>query len=157
MPQLSVLDISRNPLRCDEDLSAAVQWLTDNNVTPTESTRSSNGGSSKRGDYDYEGYATGDTDTVSQWTDLAKKLCDSWEGGPPPRPAPKKPAKKVQSAGAQASAAAQDSAEEGGLPSLPGPFIKFDFSDDVVFSGKQVSDSSDRKTKQSYFRVTLTA
>ncbi|XP_016838257.1 insulin-like growth factor-binding protein complex acid labile subunit isoform X2 [Nasonia vitripennis] len=138
MPQLSVLDISRNPLRCDEDLSAAVQWLTDNNVTPTESTRSSNGEGFKRGDYDYEGYATGDTDAVSQWTDLAKKLCDSWEGGPPPRPAPKKPVKKVQSAGAQASsAAAQDSAEEGGLPSLSGPFIKFDFSDDVVFSGKQ--------------------
>lgn len=139
MPQLSGLDISRNPLRCDEDLSAAIQWLTDKSVTPTESVRGSNGGASKRSDYDYEGYATGESDAVSQWTDLGKKLCDSWEGGPPPRPAPKKPAKKVQSAGAQAAAAAQASAEDGGLPTLPGPFIKFDFSDDVVFSGNKVS------------------
>ncbi|XP_011500414.1 PREDICTED: chaoptin [Ceratosolen solmsi marchali] len=125
MPNLSGLDLSRNPLRCDEDLSAAIQWLTDNNVTPKESVHVT--GSVTKHDYDYEGY--GESEPVTQWSDLAKRLCDSWEGGPPPRPAPRKPAKKSQSAGAQATAAVQESAETG-LPSLPGPFIKFDFSDD---------------------------
>jgi hypothetical protein len=117
MPNLSGLDLSRNPLRCDEDLSAAIQWLTDNNVTPKETTRAT--ASPGKRDYDYEGY--GESEAVSQWSDLAKRLCDSWEGGPPARPAPRKPAKKVQSADAQATTAGQESAETG-LPLLPIPF-----------------------------------
>ena len=142
MPNLQGLDLSRNALRCDEDLSAAVQWLTDNNVTPSESMRAM--GSIRR-DLDYDGASPSEANandggaSVSQWTDLAKKLCDSWEGGPPTRPAPKKPTKKPgQSAGAQATDAAQESAEAA-LPSLPGPFIKFDFSDDSSYNGNKVS------------------
>lgn len=36
MPKLSALDLSHNPLDCDEDFNMAVQWLTDHGITPTE-------------------------------------------------------------------------------------------------------------------------
>lgn len=36
MPKLSGLDLSHNPLDCDEDFNEALQWLTDRGVAPTE-------------------------------------------------------------------------------------------------------------------------
>jgi len=36
MPKLSGLDLSHNPLDCDEEFNQALQWLTDRGVTPTE-------------------------------------------------------------------------------------------------------------------------
>lgn len=35
-PKLSGLDLSHNPLDCDEEFNQALQWLTDRGVTPTE-------------------------------------------------------------------------------------------------------------------------
>ena len=105
MPRLSGLDISRNPLRCDEDLSAAIEYLTDSNVTPTESFHSA--GTPKINE-PYEGYS----EVLSQWTDLAKRLCNKWDGGPPPRPAPRRVNKKPITK------------EQDPLISLPGPFFK---------------------------------
>lgn len=93
VPNLSGLDVSRNPLKCDEDLSAAVQWLADHNVLPTESIRDSSS-NIEYGLQDNHQELTRDVDSDKGWTDLAKRLCDSWEGGPPARPAPKKPSKK---------------------------------------------------------------
>ncbi|KAJ8669910.1 hypothetical protein QAD02_001169 [Eretmocerus hayati] len=152
MPNLSALDLTGNPLRCDEDLSKAVQWLTDNNVTPSESTRAMG---SMRHDYDDEVSANESlgasssssssssalssssssssssvSDTLNQWTNLAKKLCDSWEGGLmlQPRPVPKKTAKKPVSP--VASLPRESTDEETQFEGLPGPYIKFDFGDE---------------------------
>lgn len=38
-PKLSGLDLSRNPLTCDNEFTEAVQYLTDNGVVPTETFR----------------------------------------------------------------------------------------------------------------------
>lgn len=130
MPHLSGLDLSRNPLRCDEDLSVAIQWLNDNNVTPMRSAN--------REDFELPL----DGEPVSQWSDLGKKLCDSWEGGPPPRPAPKKPGKKKPIGGPLLAGVAGKDSNEGGLTGIPGPFIKFDFSDDVSVNEQKVDCAS---------------
>lgn len=131
VPNLSGLDVSRNPLHCDEDLSAAVQWLTDRNVIPTESLRD---GSSAL-EYGYQDpnnqELSSSLDSDKGWTDLAKRLCDSWEGGPPLRPAPKKPTKQPKK-----PVAAKDKDAEEPL----GPFLKFDFGGDEIEITNKVSD-----------------
>lgn len=107
MPKLTGLDISRNPLKCDEELSAAIQWLTDHNVTPIESSHVI--GNIKIPEPD-ENYGEG----LNQWTDLAKRLCDKWDAGPPQRPVPRKSSKKTTTRLEESSV------------SMPGPFIKSD-------------------------------
>lgn len=81
-PKLSGLDLSHNPLNCDEEFNQALQWLTDRGVTPTETLGYVNDFADVDDDADSKG--------ISQWTDLAKIACDGIEDGPPPRQAPGK-------------------------------------------------------------------
>ncbi|XP_015609163.1 insulin-like growth factor-binding protein complex acid labile subunit [Cephus cinctus] len=83
MPKLSGLDISHNPLVCDEEFNQAMQWLLDHGVTPTETLRYI------RNRVNIEDYA--EAQAVGQWSDLAKLICDSLDEGPPPRPVPHRP------------------------------------------------------------------
>lgn len=39
MPKLTGLDLSRNPMDCDNEFNEAVQWLTDHGVSPTETIK----------------------------------------------------------------------------------------------------------------------
>nr|XP_050851752.1 uncharacterized protein LOC127064573 isoform X1 [Vespula vulgaris] len=79
MPKLSALDLSHNPLDCDEDFNMAVQWLTDHGITPTEIRTHSTYGDNM----DYS-----DSEGITQWKDLAKIVCDGVEDGPPSRTIP---------------------------------------------------------------------
>ena len=82
-PKLSGLDASHNPFVCDEELNQAVQWLIGHGVTPTESLRYiSNYGHA-------EDYA--EAEGVTQWTDLARLVCDLEDDGPPSRTIKHKP------------------------------------------------------------------
>ncbi|XP_029051123.1 leucine-rich repeat-containing G-protein coupled receptor 6-like isoform X1 [Osmia bicornis bicornis] len=86
-PKIVSLDLAHNPLDCDVEFNEAVQWLTDHGVTPVETSRYiSNYGN----DDNYQ-----DSDGISQWTDLAKIVCDGINDGPPERPVPRKE-KKVK-------------------------------------------------------------
>ncbi|XP_012135360.1 leucine-rich repeat domain-containing glycoprotein 150 isoform X2 [Megachile rotundata] len=86
-PRIVSLDLARNPLDCDDEFNEAVQWLTDHGVTPVETSRYiSNYGN---GD-NYQ-----DSEGISQWTDLAKVVCDGISDGPPDRVLPHKE-KKVK-------------------------------------------------------------
>ncbi|GAB1863514.1 Insulin-like growth factor-binding protein complex acid labile chain [Camponotus japonicus] len=82
MPKLSGLDLSHNPLDCDEEFNQALQWLTDRGVTPTEMVKYFNDFGNIDDDTDSKG--------ISQWTDLAKIACDGIDAGPPPRRVPSK-------------------------------------------------------------------
>ncbi|XP_050477184.1 toll-like receptor 3 isoform X2 [Bombus huntii] len=85
MPNIVGLDLSYNPLDCDVEFKDAVQWLTDHGVTPLElSSYISNYG-------DSDNYQ--DSEGISQWTDLAKIVCDGISSGPRPRPVPHKETK----------------------------------------------------------------
>lgn len=108
MPKLSGLDLSHNPLDCDEEFNQALQWLTDRGVTPTETLGWANIQvqsaqfiyharilSISNAFYRYANdFVNIDEDVdskgISQWTDLAKIACDGIEDGPPPRPVPSK-------------------------------------------------------------------
>ena len=80
IPKIVGLDLSHNPLDCDDEFNESVQWLTDHGVTPIETMRYvSNYGN---GDSDQ------DPDGISQWTDLAKVVCHDINDGPPERPVP---------------------------------------------------------------------
>ncbi|XP_076686379.1 leucine-rich repeat domain-containing glycoprotein 150 [Andrena cerasifolii] len=80
IPKIVGLDLSHNPLDCDDEFNESVQWLTDHGVTPIETMRYvSNYGN---GDSDQ------DPDGISQWTDLAKVVCNDINDGPPERPVP---------------------------------------------------------------------
>ncbi|XP_016917993.2 leucine-rich repeat-containing G-protein coupled receptor 5 [Apis cerana] len=82
MPSLANLDLSHNPLDCDVEFNEAVQWLTDHGVAPIETSRYiSNYGNTDN----YQ-----DSEGISQWTDLAKVVCDGISSGPRPRPVPRK-------------------------------------------------------------------
>ncbi|XP_029162036.1 insulin-like growth factor-binding protein complex acid labile subunit [Nylanderia fulva] len=81
-PKLSGLDLSHNPLDCDEEFNQALQWLTDRGVTPTETLGYASDFVNVDEDADSKG--------ISQWTDLAKIACDGIDAGPPPRPVPSK-------------------------------------------------------------------
>lgn len=74
-PKISGLDLSHNPFDCDAEFNEAVQWLTDHGVTPKETLKYSS--------YDNDDYS--DSEGISQWTDLAKVVCDGVEDGPPSR------------------------------------------------------------------------
>ncbi|XP_014215385.1 uncharacterized protein LOC106644410 isoform X2 [Copidosoma floridanum] len=118
MPNLSGLDLFGNPLQCDEELSQVMQRLNESNVTPIEAARAM--GSMKH-DFDYDGYSGARrSEPVQQWSDLAN--CDAWIGGPPPRPVPRKSPKPTQASGIDAGESIFDE---------PGPFIKFDLTDDA--------------------------
>lgn len=82
-PKLSGFDISHNPIACDQEFNAVVQWLVDHGVSPTETLRYM----SNYGDADDYSEPEG----FGQWTDLAKVICDSVEAGPPPRNPPRRP------------------------------------------------------------------
>ncbi|CAK9801615.1 Insulin-like growth factor-binding protein complex acid labile subunit [Anthophora quadrimaculata] len=76
-PKLVSLDLSRNPLDCDVEFNEAIQWLTDYGVTPFESSSYiSNYGNNDN----YQ-----DSEGISQWTELAKVVCDDINDGPPDR------------------------------------------------------------------------
>lgn len=76
MPKISAIDISHNPLDCDQDFHLAIQWLTDHGVTPIERpTHSSHS--------DIVEFS--ESDGISKWIDLAKIVCDGIEDGPPSR------------------------------------------------------------------------
>ena len=107
MPKLSGLDVSRNPLRCDEQLTSAIQWLTEHNVTPTESLHVLGG---PKVNDPYDGFG----ENVNQWMDLAKRICDKWDGGPVSRPSPRKVPKKTN---------LNNKVKDSPI-SLPGPFLK---------------------------------
>ena len=82
IPNIAGLDLSHNPLDCDVEFNESVQWLTDHGVTPVETSRYvSNYGN---------GDSEQDPDGISQWTDLAKVVCDDINDGPPERPVPHK-------------------------------------------------------------------
>ncbi|XP_076178791.1 leucine-rich repeat domain-containing glycoprotein 150 isoform X1 [Ptiloglossa arizonensis] len=76
-PKIFGLDLSHNPLNCDDEFNEAIQWLTDQGVTPMESLKNGNNYGNA------EHYL--DSDGISQWTDLAKKVCDGINDGPPDR------------------------------------------------------------------------
>ncbi|KAK9310620.1 hypothetical protein QLX08_000161 [Tetragonisca angustula] len=81
-PKLVSLDLSHNPIDCDLEFNDAIQWLTDHGVTPIETSKYiSNYGN---GD-NYQ-----DSEGISQWTDLAKIVCEGVSTGPRPRPVPHK-------------------------------------------------------------------
>lgn len=87
-PKISGLDLSRNPLDCDPEFNEAIQWLTDHGVTPKETLKYSS----------YDNDDDSESDGISQWTDLAKAVCDGVDDGPPPRtmvPKDKKPKEKA--------------------------------------------------------------
>ncbi|XP_043269691.1 uncharacterized protein Gp150 [Venturia canescens] len=84
MPKLSGLDVSHNPFMCDEEFNSAVQWLIDHGVTPTEVLGYVN-------NYGMAGNDYAETGGVSQWTDLARTVCDNDEDGPPSRDMGRKP------------------------------------------------------------------
>ncbi|XP_015430593.1 PREDICTED: uncharacterized protein LOC107187100 [Dufourea novaeangliae] len=86
-PKIVGLDLSRNPLDCDDEFNEAVQWLTDHGVSPMEPSKyiSNYGG----GD-NYQ-----DPEGISQWTDLAKIVCDGVNDGPPDRQFPHKKKLKI--------------------------------------------------------------
>lgn len=109
MPKLSGLDLSHNPLDCDEDFNEALQWLTDHGVSPTEMLRWVRSNLTRfnihlvyrtrilstfhNAFYRYINDFTNvdddaDSKDISQWTDLAKIACDGIEDGPPPRRVP---------------------------------------------------------------------
>ncbi|XP_046821563.1 uncharacterized protein LOC124425357 [Vespa crabro] len=79
MPKLSALDLSHNPLDCDEDFNTAVEWLTAHGITPIEIRTHSIYGDNM----DYS-----DAEGITQWKDLAKIVCDGVEDGPPSRMIP---------------------------------------------------------------------
>ncbi|XP_011882249.1 PREDICTED: toll-like receptor 3 [Vollenhovia emeryi] len=81
MPHLTSLDLTHNPLDCDSDFSEALQWLNDHGVAPTEVLELV---SDK---FDIE---DNDKMDISQWTDLARIVCDGIEDGPPGRSLPGK-------------------------------------------------------------------
>ncbi|XP_054014167.1 uncharacterized protein LOC128895522 [Hylaeus anthracinus] len=76
-PKLVDLDLSHNPLNCDSEFNEAIQWLTDRGVSPMETSRHVNNYGNNNNDHD--------TDGVSQWTDLAKIVCEGINDGPPDR------------------------------------------------------------------------
>ncbi|KAL6263720.1 hypothetical protein P5V15_003806 [Pogonomyrmex californicus] len=80
-PRLTGLDLSHNPLDCDAEFTEAIQWLTDHGVAPTEILKYNN---------DFENIDDVDSTGLSQWTDLAKIVCDGIDDGPPPRSPPGK-------------------------------------------------------------------
>ncbi|XP_032662779.1 uncharacterized protein LOC116840319 [Odontomachus brunneus] len=79
-PKLTGLDLSHNPMDCDDEFNEAIQWLTDRGISPTELTRYYNDFATKKDD----------SSGISEWTDLAKTVCDGIEDGPPPRQFPGK-------------------------------------------------------------------
>lgn len=82
MPRLAGLDARGNPMSCDTDLSGAIQWLSSHGVMPTEIVRSLN-----YQDVEYNVKY----ETISQWSDLEKLICENDYDGPPARPLPRKP------------------------------------------------------------------
>ncbi|XP_011147036.1 protein artichoke isoform X1 [Harpegnathos saltator] len=80
-PKLSGLDLSHNPMDCDNEFNEAVQWLTDRGVKPTEMIKYYS---------DFLAGHDGESDGISEWTDLAKTVCDGIEDGPPIRQFPDK-------------------------------------------------------------------
>nr|XP_012215054.1 PREDICTED: LRR receptor-like serine/threonine-protein kinase GSO2 isoform X1 [Linepithema humile]XP_012215055.1 PREDICTED: LRR receptor-like serine/threonine-protein kinase GSO2 isoform X1 [Linepithema humile] len=82
-PKLTGLDLSRNPLNCDNEFTEAVQYLTDNGIVPTETFSHVN-------DFEFNIENDADSKGISEWTDLAKIVCDGIDAGPPSRPIPKK-------------------------------------------------------------------
>ncbi|XP_076752750.1 leucine-rich repeat domain-containing glycoprotein 150 isoform X2 [Xylocopa sonorina] len=81
-PNIVSLDLSHNQFDCDDEFKDAVQWLTDHGVTPVESPKYI---SNYAADDNYQ-----DSEGISQWTELAKVVCDDLNDGPPPRPVPHK-------------------------------------------------------------------
>ncbi|XP_046424002.1 uncharacterized protein LOC124181453 isoform X1 [Neodiprion fabricii] len=81
-PHLSGLDISNNPLACDQEFNAAIQWLIDHGVDPSDTLRYVS-------NYALDDYT--DASDLGEWKDIAKVVCDSMEGGPPLRPLPRRP------------------------------------------------------------------
>ncbi|XP_076247086.1 leucine-rich repeat domain-containing glycoprotein 150 [Calliopsis andreniformis] len=99
-PAIVSLDLSHNPLDCDDEFNESVQWLTDHGVTPIETLRY------------ISNYGNGDnyqeSDGISQWTDLAKIVCEDINDGPPERPVPHKE-KKIKLLGGLDSSEDSDS------------------------------------------------
>lgn len=85
-PQLTGLDLSHNPLDCDAEFTDAVQWLTDHGVSPTEVLEIVNDKYDDIEDID----SLISTMDITEWTDLAKIVCDGIEDGPPARSLPSK-------------------------------------------------------------------
>ncbi|XP_046743458.1 podocan isoform X2 [Diprion similis] len=84
-PHLSGLDISNNPLACDQEFNAAIQWLIDHGVDPSETLRYVS-------NYALDDYSDSSVASdLGEWMDIAKVVCDSMEGGPPLRPLPRRP------------------------------------------------------------------
>lgn len=83
-PKLSGLDASRNPLSCDTEFNDAIQYLVSHGITPMETLRSI----SNLGDSDSFIEAA---DGITQWSELAKLVCEGEYGGIPPRRVPSKP------------------------------------------------------------------
>lgn len=79
-PQILGLNLAHNPLDCDDEFSAAVQWLTNRGISPMEPVRYLN---DYANDDNYQ-----DNEGISQWTDLAKVVCDDVDDGPPNRDFP---------------------------------------------------------------------
>lgn len=79
-PKLTGLDIMHNPLKCDQEFNDAIQWLTGHRVKTVDNTKSM----SIADDYI-------ESEGITQWSDLAKVVCDSIDLGPPPRPVPHRP------------------------------------------------------------------
>ncbi|XP_072742536.1 uncharacterized protein Gp150 [Anoplolepis gracilipes] len=91
-PRLSGLDLSHNPLDCDEEFNQAVQWLTDHGVSPRENLEPITHFN------DFENVDDdADSNGISQWVDLAKIVCDGLDAGPPPRGFSSKPHPKDDS------------------------------------------------------------
>lgn len=82
MPKLSGLDASMNPLDCDNEFHDAIHWLISHGVTPMETLKYI---SNIKNDEEYA-----ETEGVTEWTDLAKTICNDEFDGPPSR-MPKKP------------------------------------------------------------------
>lgn len=76
-PKILGLNLARNPLECDDEFSEAIQWLTDRRISPMEPFRYF---SDYVNDDNYQ-----DNEGISQWTDLARVVCDGLNDGPPSR------------------------------------------------------------------------
>ncbi|KAK0179101.1 hypothetical protein PV327_007923 [Microctonus hyperodae] len=82
MPRLAGLDARGNPMSCDTEFNDAIQWLSSHGVMPTEIVRSLN---YQDAEYNVK------YETISQWSDLEKLICENDYDGPPARPVPRKP------------------------------------------------------------------
>ncbi|XP_076639572.1 leucine-rich repeat domain-containing glycoprotein 150 [Colletes latitarsis] len=77
MPNIDSLDMTHNPFDCNDEFNEAVQWLTSHGVSPMEKMRFINNYSSGDKYHDSKG--------ISEWTDLAKIVCQGINDGPPDR------------------------------------------------------------------------